>query len=292
MIKFSYPTFSRPTKPTVLRGGVLAMAVLASTMGLLNVPSHEPVEIVEFAPPVEQDQWTSELPDFQSITDVELKKSTFFSFLDSYIADENRHVLANREALMAFAEIIRGGGELSATEQESFDAIATEYRLLDSELPMVDLIDELLVRADIIPVSLALAQAANESGWGTSRFAREGNNIFGQWCFDEGCGLIPGERGDDQSHEVRAFASIQHAVKAYFRNINSNPTYEYLRELRAQMRMLGQDIDALTLASGLTRYSERGHVYVAELQSMINSNDLIARDEQASVAYSSSPTGG
>lgn len=289
MIKFSCPPLSSLANPTTLRGGVLAIAIGSVTMGLLSLPSTEPVEIVEFTPPVEEQQWTSELPDFESITDVELKKKTFFSFLDSYIENENQHMLTNREALLAFAEIVEDGGELSANEQETFDAIAAEYRMQDSELPMAELIDELLVRADIIPVALALAQAANESGWGTSRFAREGNNLFGQWCFDEGCGLVPGQRADDKSHEVRAFASIEHAVKAYFRNLNSNPTYEYMRELRAQMRMLGQEIDPVVLASGLTRYSERGHVYVAELQSMIHTNDLLAR-EQESVAYS--PTGG
>ena len=285
LINFSYPKL-----PELLRLSALAIAISTTAALLLKPSPFEPTEIVEATIPVEQEEWVSELPDFQSITDIEVKKQTFFAFLGKYIENENQHTLTNREALLAFAEIVRDGGNLSNTERETFDLIAAEYRMQDSELPMTDLIDELLVRADVIPVSLALAQAANESGWGTSRFAREGNNIFGQWCFDEGCGLIPGKRGEDKSHEVRAFASIQHSVRAYFRNLNTNPTYEYLRELRAQMRMLGKDIDPLELASGLTRYSERGHVYVAELQSMIHSNDLLALDEQPSVAYN--PTGG
>ena len=149
-------------------------------------------------------------------------------------------------------------------------------------MPLQDLIDELLVRVDIIPVSLALAQAANESAWGTSRFAREGNNIFGQWCFDEGCGLVPGQRADDASHEVRSFSSVEASVRAYFRNLNTNPTYEYLRELRAQMRMKGKPLDSRALAQGLLRYSERGHVYISELYDIIRVNDLLALDGQNS----------
>src|SRR5690606_39458011 len=104
MIKFSCPPLSSLANPTTLRGGVLAIAIGSVTMGLLSLPSTEPVEIVEFSPPVEQQEWSSELPDFESITDVELKKQTFFSFLDSYIEKENQHMLTNREALLAFSE--------------------------------------------------------------------------------------------------------------------------------------------------------------------------------------------
>ena len=141
-----------------------------------------------------------------------------------------------------------------------------------------ELTKELIRRVDVIPTSLVLAQAANESAWGTSRFAREGNNIFGQWCFDEGCGLVPNRRGEDASHEVRAFASVEAAVRAYFRNLNTHPSYEDLRTLRASMRMQGLPLNSMVLARGLTRYSERGMDYVLELQDMIRINELRERD--------------
>jgi Bax protein len=221
------------------------------------------------------------LPDFEAITNVDLKKETFFTFLNSYVEAENQRILERREKVLVFAKVLTDGGSLSATEQVTFDELVVQYRLQGSELSPLDLVDELLVRVDIIPVSLALAQAATESAWGTSRFAREGNNIFGQWCFDEGCGLVPGQRADDASHEVKSFATVEGSIRAYFRNLNTNPSYAYLRELRAQMRMKEKPLDSRALAQGLLRYSERGHVYISELHDIIRINDLLARDRQS-----------
>lgn len=173
---------------------------------------------------------------------------------------------------------------LDADVSEDADLLAKvseeARRILDAGevLSHYEMVKELMRRVDVIPTSLVLAQAANESGWGTSRFAREGNNIFGQWCFDEGCGLVPNARGEDASHEVRAFASVDAAVRAYFRNLNTHPSYEDLRTLRASMRMQGLPLNSMVLARGLTRYSERGMDYVKELQDMIRINDLRERD--------------
>ncbi len=186
---------------------------------------------------------------WKAITSIEAKKDAFFSYFHDYIEEENARILKSRERLLGFRAILAGGALLSPAERHALDLIAAEYRIPRNDLPIVDMVEELLLRVDIIPPSLALAQAATESAWGTSRFAKEGNNIFGQWCFDEGCGLIPGRRSDDASHEVRAFASVDAAVKAYYRNLNSNPTYEYFRELRAHMRLH----DKLTGLPGVLR---------------------------------------
>jgi Bax protein len=126
----------------------------------------------------------------------------------------------------------------------------------------------------VVPPSLALAQAASESGWGTSRFAREGNNYFGEWCFSEGCGLIPGRRGAEQTHEVEVFPTVEAAVDSYFRNLNRVAVYEPLRETRARARAAGRPITGEALAAGLERYSERGTVYIEEVRSIISYNDL------------------
>ena len=110
--------------------------------------------------------------------------------------------------------------------------------------------------------------------WGTSRFAVEGNNIFGQWCFEQGCGLVPLQRKGNASYEVRKFDSISASVSAYLKNINSQYSYEELRELRAGMRSRNEPLNAIDLAAGLAAYSERGEDYVDEVQSLIVQNKL------------------
>ncbi|MES3006334.1 MAG: glucosaminidase domain-containing protein [Pseudomonadota bacterium] len=281
MFKF----LSYPKLPMLLRFYALVIVISLITALIMKYRQTSQVEPAEPAPVVEE-AFVSELPDFESITNIDQKKQSFFAFLHQYIDTENQRILKSRELLLELSEILlvdpdQNPADLSNREQRALDVIAAEYRLQDSEMSNAELVEELLVRVDVIPISLALAQAANESAWGTSRFAKQGNNIFGQWCFDEGCGLIPGRRSNSASHEVRAFASVEASVQAYFRNLNTNPTYEYLRELRAQMRMQGKALDPITLAAGLTRYSERGHVYVAELQDIIRHNDLLARDQQS-----------
>ena len=281
MFKF----FAYPKLPTLLR--FYAVLIVLSVISALTLKYRQAIEVEpQESEPVVVEAFVSELPDFQAITDIDQRKQSFFAFLHKYIDSENQRILKSRQVLVELSDILSVDGDisiskLSSREQRALDVIATEFRLQDSDLSDAELVEELLVRVDVIPVSLALAQAANESAWGTSRFAREGNNIFGQWCFDEGCGLIPGRRADAKSHEVRAFPSIEASVTAYFRNLNTNPTYEYLRELRAQMRMQEKALDPLMLAAGLTRYSERGHVYVAELQDIIRYNDLRSRDQQS-----------
>lgn len=221
---------------------------------------------------------TSELPDFESYGDIDVRKAAFFEFLAGYVEAENAAIRAKREELLPMWEVVKTNHPLSSAEHARLEAIAADYRLGDTELSERDLVKELIRRVDVLPASLVLAQAANESGWGMSRFAREGNNIFGQWCFDEGCGLVPERRGGDASHEVRAFASVEASVKAYFRNINTHRSYEDLRVLREAMRMQNMPLDSMVLARGLTGYSERGQAYVTELQDIIRINQLKYRD--------------
>ena len=224
----------------------------------------------ELARDVAQEPVIIELPDFEIYGDTDTRKEAFFDFLGTYVEAENARIASTRTELEPMWEVVQRGQMLSSVESARLQEIAAEYRLGDSELDQ----RELMRRVDMIPASLVLAQAANESAWGTSRFAREGNNIFGQWCYDEGCGLVPQRRGKDATHEVRAFASIQASVAAYFRNLNTNRSYEDLRELRAAMRMQDMPLNSIILARGLTRYSERGQAYVSELQDIIRVNRL------------------
>ncbi len=270
-----------PRSSTLVRVGLIV--ILASLPLAIYVKTQQVDEqvVVEDSVPQTNSSAESTLPNFEAITNIDLKKEAFFTYFNAYIEAENKRILERRAKVQLFANILATGGDLSAIEQETLDELALQYRLQDSELSPVDLVDELLVRVDIIPVSLALAQAATESAWGTSRFAREGNNIFGQWCFDEGCGLVPGQRADDASHEVKSFATVEASIRAYLRNLNTNPSYAYLRELRAQMRMKDKPLDSRALAQGLLRYSERGHVYISEIHDIIRINDLLSRDSQS-----------
>jgi Bax protein len=225
-------------------------------------------------------QITTSLPDFEAIENVDEKKEAFFSFLIDYVEAENARILDDRLEVLELWEIARADNELSDIEVEILSEIATHYRM-DPALPHYEQLRELVLRVDTIPPSLVLAQAANESAWGTSRFAKEGNNIFGQWCFDECCGLIPERRSSEAAHEVRAFLSVEDAVRSYFRNINTHAAYAELREMRSDMRESGRPLDALVLAHGLRSYSERGQIYVNELHALIRQNRLQRLDNNS-----------
>jgi Bax protein len=133
----------------------------------------------------------------------------------------------------------------------------------------------ILDRVDEIPTALVLIQAANESAWGNSRFARQANNYFGQWRFTKGCGLVPLRRNAGAKHEVQYFTSAELSVRAYIHNLNTSPSYKMLRNLRHFLRRQGKPLDAEFLAIGLKDYSERGMDYVRIIQGMIRSNKAL-----------------
>ena len=228
---------------------------------------------------VEQKPAISVLPDFESFVDTQDRKQAFFNFLTDYIEHENLNIIKTRVMLEPMWQVVSNGQRLSDVEYLTMLNVAEQYRLDAAELSERQVLQELMERVDVIPTSLVLAQAANESAWGMSRFAREANNIFGQWCFDSGCGLVPARRGANATHEVKTFASIEESVNAYFINLNTNSSYQEMREMRAQMRAQSRPLDSMVLARGLTRYSQRGMAYVSELQDIIRVNRLGALDK-------------
>ena len=131
----------------------------------------------------------------------------------------------------------------------------------------------LKIRLDEIPVSLAIAQAAKETGWGTSRFAQEGNALFGQWTWS-GEGLRPKEAEEGKGHKVMKFNVLQASVRAYQRNLNTHSTYREFRKARAELRDQDKPLDSLILAEGLNKYAETGEKYVDVLRKIIKQNDL------------------
>ena len=218
-------------------------------------------------------------PDFTTTPDVDVKKQWFLDFLELYIDAENRRVAELRRELLEMADIASNNFRLSRTERRQMMAIAQTYAVETEGRNDKQILLELLMRVDTIPTSLALAQAANESAWGTSRFALEANNIFGQWCYDEGCGLVPSRRASSATHEVRSFKSIEHAVQAYFMNLNTHAEYQNFREMRSHMRTQQGNLDPMVLAYGLVGYAERGEHYVDEVQTIIQQNGLRIRDK-------------
>lgn len=219
---------------------------------------------------------TREVPDFSEINDIGERKRTFFAFLLPAIEEENTRILAQRAHLQRLYEKVEADLALSAAEADWLEEMLGYYRVDATETE--EQFSTLLRRADIVPQTLVLIQAANESGWGTSRFANSALNFFGQWCWTEGCGIVPGGRGDGQSHEVRRFDSMEASVKSFIRNLNTHFAYVDLRNIRLGLRNDDEAIAATELTQGLLSYSERGEEYILELNQMIRVNRPIIKE--------------
>ena len=215
-----------------------------------------------------------QLPDFTAYTEVKEKKSAFFDFILPLVEQENQRVAVVREKLTVLLTQQQQQEELNAEQLQWLNGLVKQYRLKARQKDSEQLLEALLLRVDEVPPSLALAQSANESAWGTSRFAVKGNNLFGQWCFREGCGLVPSDRDGDAVHEVARFSSPRASVESYIHNLNTNPAYRELREIRAHQRVAEQGLSGQTIAMGLGKYSSRGEEYIRELQAMIRVNKL------------------
>ncbi len=226
----------------------------------------------------------SGLDDFRAITDSRLRKVRFFAFLRPLVETENKRLEAERKTLERLYEKFRRVGRINPTESAWLRERAAAYGLGDLPLPSEEVFRRLLRRIDSLPVELVLSQAAFESGWGCSRFAREGFNLFGEWCFEAGCGLVPLRREEGARHEVAVFDSPRRSVQSYMRNLNSHPAYQDLRLLRTQKRLQGERADGFTLASALMGYSEMGQEYVDSLCLIMRHNQSLMASERQGVA--------
>ncbi len=212
--------------------------------------------------------------DLNRIPQVDRKKNVFFLSLLPLVLRVNEEIRAQREIVESLLDRHDRGETLSAVEQAQLLAIASEYKVKTDPLTSERARLALLSRVDTLPASLVLAQAATESAYGTSRFARLGNNLFGEWTFIPGTGIVPHRRPKGRSYEVRSFASIYESVSSYMKNINTHRAYHTLRELRAELRATGQPLRGEYLAEGLSRYSEQGHAYIRKIKSVIRKNRL------------------
>ena len=211
------------------------------------------------------------LPEDISTYEVNKKKQSFVNVLLPLILNANEHV-AKDKALLAS---LLAKSTYSRSDEPQLRKLATHYKLrLSDEGPITPAdIEELKLRVDMIPPSLALAQGAIESGWGTSRFARLGNALYGEWVWgDSENGIVPKGRESGKTHRIRAFDALQGSVTSYIRNLNTHPAYKELREHRANLKANGEQVTGTRLAYTLIAYSTRREAYVKDLKSIIRRN--------------------
>ncbi|MDN3638205.1 glucosaminidase domain-containing protein [Simiduia curdlanivorans] len=213
------------------------------------------------------------LPDFSAITVISERKKAFFDYLRPAVQFQNQLVRERRVILKGIEITLKSNQALSQSQQKYMDLVRSRYKVPE-ELSELDAVDLLMRRMDTIPVSMVLAQAALESAWGQSRFAREANNLFGQWCFSEGCGLVPNNRPAGETYEVATFESVDQAIAAYFQNINAFHRYSSIRDIRETARRNQKPLLGYDMVAGLEAYSSRGQDYIEELRKMIRYNDL------------------
>ena len=191
------------------------------------------------------------------------RKEFFIQIVLPLIIEENNNIKLDRKTLFT----IINKSNNSNSEKQWLEKKYKQYGVKSGDL------SSLKIRMDEIPVSLAIAQAAKETGWGTSRFALEGNALFGQWTWS-GEGLKPKEAKEGENHKVMKFNILQASVRAYQRNINTHSTYKDFRKARAKLRDSNKPLDSIVLSKYLNKYAETGNQYVEVLQKIIKQNKL------------------
>jgi len=201
--------------------------------------------------------------EIKMIENTKKRKEFFIQIVLPLVLKENNNIKLDRKRLF---KIINKSSNTNL-EKKWLNKKYKQYGIPSKDL------STLKIRMDEIPVSLAIAQAAKETGWGTSRFAQEGNALFGQWTWS-GEGLKPKDADKDQGHKVMKFNVLQASVRAYQRNLNTHSTYKGFRLARAKLRDLGKELDSLILAKYLDEYAQTGDQYVEVLQKIIKQNNL------------------
>ena len=213
--------------------------------------------------------YLTKLPkDLNTLGDTKTKRELFIKIVLPLILHENEKIIDDRKRLFK----ILGKNFNSPGEKVWLNRRFKEYKIKDKDLA------ELKMRLDIIPVSIAVAQAANESGWGTSRFALEGNALFGQWTWSKK-GISPKNKDPDQSHKILQFQILKASVRAYKNNLNTHNAYKEFREVRAKLRQSGTTITGLALIKYLKRYASIGEKYTEIIEGIMVQNSLTDFDK-------------
>ena len=216
------------------------------------------------------------LPNFRKYSAGKERKKIFFKYFFYLVESRNQQILKMRKKVILWKKDLKN---INIREKKTVQHLAKKYQVKDFNIQKNSSWNKLLARLDIIPTSLALAQAAKESLWGTSRFARYGYNYYGQRCFSKGCGIVPKKRGS-RKFEVTTFSSPRKGVNSYIHNLNTHLAYDSLRKIRSRQRAKGQKVTGLALVNALDKYSERGSAYIKDLKSLIHYNKLAKYDVQ------------
>ena len=216
----------------------------------------------------------SSLPrDFMDIQPVIERKRLFINTLIPIIYSENLQILNDRKKILDWWRESDGENFSRDFWPQWLFELSEKYGSSDSNL------GNLLIRVDIIPISLALAQAAIESGWGTSRYSREGNAVFGQYTFDESKGLKPKDRNKNDEFFIKKFSNLSESVRSYLKNINTHLAYADFREERKKLRMSGENLSGYKLVNFLKDYSERREFYIKDVKEIMSSNNFQKYDK-------------
>jgi Bax protein len=226
---------------------------------------------------IDDDELTSStlLPDFSSINQTPERKTQFLAMLRPLIDEKNAKLMKSRERLLKIETEWETAQTITGVNKRNLEKLREKFHVSYETYPEdAKAIEILLLRVDVIPTAMVLAQAAVESGWGTSRFAEQAHNLFGQWCYKPGCGLIPGKRAAGAKHEVKKFNNVEESLTAYFNNINTHSAYRPWRQLREQLRDTPAQFTGHMMVAELGKYSGRGSAYIHELRTVINGNNL------------------
>jgi Bax protein len=210
-----------------------------------------------------------------SLNSSKKKKNVFFKSLLPMILLANDEIRRERQILVDLDELSKmNGGDFADSDFHLLKTLAKRYGVKLNRKNPRQTLDKLLQRVDVIPTDLAMAQAANESAYGTSRFSLLANNLFGEWTFTPGAGIVPEGRPEGEIYEVRRFNTLLDSVRSYQKNLNTHSAYRTFRKLRAEARAADQKLSGKHLANGLLYYSTRREAYIKDLQSLIKQNRL------------------
>ncbi|PLX95785.1 MAG: Bax protein [Desulfuromonas sp.] len=230
--------------------------------------------------------------DMATISKVQQRKEIFFLSLLPMTLLANEEILKERKELLTILDRFDRQSPPNPQQMVFLSALGQKYKVKGDPLTQKGSRQKLLKRVDIVPPSMVLAQAASESAYGTSRFAQEGNNIFGEWTFTPGTGIVPEGRPEGESYEIRRFSSLYDSLNSYLRNINTHWAYQELRDLRAGQRAQKETVTGSALAAGLRLYSTRRDAYVEDIRRIIDGNRLshLAKISLRSTNASAEPT--
>ena len=216
---------------------------------------------------------------FNEIQNLSNNKKDFIETLVPLIVFQNQKIIIEREKLFEIKDYLINNKTLIKKDRLYLEYLAKKYLVKSNNRHKIDIINDLSLSVDVIPISIVIAQAANESGWGTSRFAKEYNALFGQYTYNEDEGIIPNEREEGEKHLIKNFSSIDQSIESYFMNINTHHAYKDFRFLRKQLKENYKIVDVEQLVKKLNHYAQDKN-YTKIIISIINSNNLKEFDEK------------